>query len=812
MLLKSVRSFLFLLAIVILSISTTVGQEPKVKKIDTCRQDKEKTRQREWMLEKRDADNKGILVGEIKVYDDSMLQQMLNAAQARLLSLQVLDQTGIASKLGAITGANQSISGFALSAQGPPSPTIATTNNGATSSTQTTSSNTTVTGSTPSATLLSSIQNTAGAPVTNVTTTAPSVSVPTVSAPAPSTSLPTSFSGSASDLLNEQMQLTYEIANLRLLLEGSLNDRILIKKDPKGNETRFVKPRVTLGFPITLCPDSRYKNAVAVVEVEIEKADISLAPEEPPAILALLPRDKTYNVASITDKSISIGAGVVTGVSSVAGSFGHGTKTFYVVQDQDTVALTYQPEVHDRIGFLWQFRPVLGANYVKAGLKQTFVQIAFPSVDTGPFGKVYVRTYWRRYDQRHGLTKGIQPGSLREYDLPEEIQYFSLEQSPSAFNQSVFEDLGNGQMLITLKGHFLGATYVRIGSNFLRDGSPGFISEYKQIRFVALISDLATKQVKLVSRDGTESPLAIVPQCQDSKSLPLKITNCTPLSLDDSNTQLIIKLAPVSEGFMGLVHRLIVVIGSRVFGYGDAPIVTEEECSYDNKDKVIQVTIRVTVPTAFLIASPKVIVKALFLDDKYKAEYLLKGLTQGAQVPKLSFLGQSGDAAKFILLGNGCSLDQANVLSPAGIELRPLGTLASPYIRLISFTKDQIKLQKQLVLQMKEGLLFQIPIPSVEFTDTTKPAIKPVAPVSVGDDEVIFQGDGMADLIKVVFNGIELKLTKQEGKMVRVSGLKAAGATEEPKSQTLEFFFKSGKTPVKVEVSIPKSWRRHIRK
>ena len=35
---------------------------------------------------------------------------------------------------------------------------------------------------------------------------------------------------------------------------------------------------------------------------------------EPPAITALLPQEKTYNVAAVTDKQVSIGAGVAMAV------------------------------------------------------------------------------------------------------------------------------------------------------------------------------------------------------------------------------------------------------------------------------------------------------------------------------------------------------------------------------------------------------------------------------------------------------------------------------------------------------------------
>src|SRR5882724_11117321 len=70
-------------------------------------------------IEAREARAQGIDVGKPKVYDDSLLQQMLATAEARLASLQVLDQTSIAAKLGSVTGATQSISSFGLSAMGP---------------------------------------------------------------------------------------------------------------------------------------------------------------------------------------------------------------------------------------------------------------------------------------------------------------------------------------------------------------------------------------------------------------------------------------------------------------------------------------------------------------------------------------------------------------------------------------------------------------------------------------------------------------------------------------------------------------------
>src|SRR5260370_28960205 len=60
----------------------------------------------------------GITVGQPKVYDDALLQQMLQDAEVRLATLQVIDQTEIAKRLGAVTGASQQISSLGLNVQG----------------------------------------------------------------------------------------------------------------------------------------------------------------------------------------------------------------------------------------------------------------------------------------------------------------------------------------------------------------------------------------------------------------------------------------------------------------------------------------------------------------------------------------------------------------------------------------------------------------------------------------------------------------------------------------------------------------------
>ena len=321
----------------------------------------------ERCIRERDEGQNGITVGEPKVYDDALLQQMLRSAEARLAALQVFDQASILSRLGAVTGASQQSSSFGLNVQGPSVPGVTTAT---TLPTQTT------TQATAAGATNSSITTVSGLGTENVTTTQPVFTPPTAPAPPPTLTFPTGFSVSASDILNEQTQLAAEINGLRLLLAGSLSDHYIRNNDIGNELTKF---KTTLGFPITVSPGRQYKDAVAIVEVEVkgeDKKSLSFPPELP-AVTSIIPREKTYNVAAITDKSTSIGGGVATQIIGFSGSWVRGHKTYYLVQDQDTVALTFRPADGEKIGFRWQFRPVLGQQYIKSGLKQTFVQLAF---------------------------------------------------------------------------------------------------------------------------------------------------------------------------------------------------------------------------------------------------------------------------------------------------------------------------------------------------------------------------------------------------------------------------------------------------
>ena len=759
-------------------------------------------RQRERMI-------RGISVEQPRVYDDAMLQQMLQVAEARLAQLQLIDQNSITSRFGAVTGASQRISSFALNVQGLPLPQVVTTDKGATGSTTQTDQTTGATslsqtiapaGTTTQSGLTTgttgTTQSVSGLGTQDVVTTRGQFGPPGATAPSPTTTLPSAgFSVSSSDILNEQMQLTAEINGLRLMLAGDLS----------GHFRRYAtmtKLKTTLGFPITITPDPQYKDKVAVVEVEVERSRPGgrTVQDELPLITALLPREKTYNVASITDKSVSIGGGVATQILGVSGSWLRGHKTYYLVQDQDTVATTFQPTTPERIGFIWEFRPVLGQHYVKAGLKQTFVQLAFDAPDDaeeGEIGKVYVRTYWRDYDRKRGIHKGIVPGSLHVAMQPFEIPRYRLAFDAAAFTGRNLEDIGDGQVLIRLTGRHLPGTYVRIGSRII-NGLPELLHEHQSLRFVAPIGLLATRPVYLVAHDGTESQLTLrgCGKQRDGTTVTYVPNGNPTITPKETNSEVKIKFRRKTETSAGNVQYatppdeidgLVMIVGGRVFGFSQLKRNGDE--------------LTVVLPTADLVANPELSIQKLFpgTDCRPQPESVEASIPP-SQTERLIVLEHTEHYTKFLLLGRG--LDQMAVLSPE--YPRPRLTPVSPTadgtkMRLIVLTDEQLQSNKQILVQRGSEKPFLISIPEIN------PQIAPPKPketISTGADEATVEGDAMKQLEKVSFRGKNVEFEVIDDNSVRLKGLKLLGATSSEMTQRFDFKFKNDPKTKKVEIVV----------
>lgn len=775
------------------------------------------------------ASDTGIFVDIPKIYDDFSLHLMLNAARARLAALQTFDQTGLLSRIGAITGATLQQQAISAQVLGPSLPQTAVTSLGATGSTTAVSN---ATGQTTT--------TVAGLPVQNVTTTSPQMLASAPALPANSAALPSSgFNVSALDALNEMMQLTAEIANLQLLLEGSLSDRYV-----RGH--RLFKPRTTIGFPITVTPQREYKDAVAVVEVEAlnpkKSEGNTIDSGEPPAVTAILPREKTYNVAAITDNMTSIGGGLVSQVISGGFSLLRGRKTYYIVQDQDTLATMHESPDPKTTLFSWEFRPVLGRHYVRPGLKQTFVQLANPIKQTfGCFGMVRITTYWRKYDRKHGVLKEVYPETIRNLDyrpIP------GFDQTP-VFNSLDVKDIGSGQVLATLSAEgqrFLSGVYVRVGNNFYREGSPGFTSEATQIRFVAPASELARHGAYFVLRDGRETPILdprdpedlppLDQSCGIGAAAPQVIVNGRPLAdaplravpsprlavevtaFDASNSILTANLTNLPPE--PALEDYYVVVGGRVFGLSDAPV---ERCGLlppftvspgsPPSRAATQVlpcqgstdgtaTFKVVLPSNLLLGVTQVEVKPLFWKSAYTASAPTDVFRASATSDKAVLLEQTATDALYLLLGN--RLTNAEILSPSTASwANPHGIPQSETLRTFAVSD---KSAKQIVLRKgrdERPIILTLPVSA---SGDAKPSLTVKGSLVVGMDEATVQGDNLDKLRKVRFNETEIRFSlSKDKKSVTLAGLAAARVTAAPQEQELEFEFEDGKK-VGVKVSV----------
>ena len=332
----------------------------------------------------------GIQVGAPKTYDDFSLQLMLRNARNRLVALQAINKTGITGAIGRTAGATVNRLSLGVQALGPSTPARKVRTEG------------------------------------NLVDDSHAEVIPSVvDGPTPTAGLPTSGIGvAAADVLNEMMQLEAQIMGLQLLMEGALSDRYYqVNISGKAGPSSFAKKTVTLGFDISVSPPdrSKYKYAAAEVEVSVRSGNEMLSACAP-SIKTLLPQEKTYNVATITDKGGEVGAGAILGVINAGGSFLWSKKRYFIVQAQDVLAFHNGVDSSERRTgtcesaqssiaaddgdwrkFSWQFRPVLGQKFVRPGLRQVFVQLAFPvKPDSFEIGELKVVTRWRKVNRKTG--------------------------------------------------------------------------------------------------------------------------------------------------------------------------------------------------------------------------------------------------------------------------------------------------------------------------------------------------------------------------------------------------------------------------
>lgn len=254
----------------------------------------------------------GISVGRPKVFDNRTLTLMLESLSDSLRNLQFVDPKALAAAFNLVQGfqtteSTSSVSVTTLPIPGLKQETVTNTGNA----------------------------NAAGNPLPNTTQQTTTKNRDTLTPQPPTLDTTPTFSGfkpnygeNASDLLSDQVNLSYQIFNLRMLLERSLSDRL------EGDEPRL---QAVLGFNVTIDPPRTANDAVAVVEITLiqvadpagtgqsdpaetkpeASADAADKPTTPLSLVAVMPQEKTYNAAALSTKSHAFAGSAVAKIIQV---------------------------------------------------------------------------------------------------------------------------------------------------------------------------------------------------------------------------------------------------------------------------------------------------------------------------------------------------------------------------------------------------------------------------------------------------------------------------------------------------------------
>lgn len=458
----------------------------------------------------------GISVGKPKVFDNRTLTLMLEDLSARLQGVQFIDQKSLAAAFGMLQGFQSSDFTSNVSISTLPTP-------GVTKDVTTTTGNVDSNGK--------ALPDTSK---TDINTTRSSVTpqAPALDAAQTLSGFNPNFGQNPSDLLNDQVNLTYQIFNLRMILEKSLTDRLTI-----NNQTRL---QAVMGFNVTLDPPRTANDAVAVVEITLEAHD-PVPTEDGLSLISVMPMEKSYNSAAVSTKSNAFSGAAVVKMAQVGVSARKRSQVFYIYGDTDTLAYERMvPKQPNKVIFGWMFRPVLGRRSISPGLRQLFALVALPAVDdksdkNNHLVGVKVRTYWEKYDHKtmtsylaNNTNRATEASFWLSFGLAEPQifgkKYVNTADYPDVYVKPthVYEShlrarvrtaswrpAGAKTALVTIDGeNFFTGTSVAIGDKVLATPTDGLIIKSNEtLDVLTTIDTLATGPGEIVSRYGAAVPI-----------------------------------------------------------------------------------------------------------------------------------------------------------------------------------------------------------------------------------------------------------------------------------------------------------------
>ena len=350
------------------------------------------------------------------------------------------------------------------------------------------------------------------------------------------------FGSAAGDVLADQMNLAYQIINLRVLNERALSDRL---------QNGVARLQVVLGFQVSINPPSYAQDCVAVAEIELKLPGGA----EPISVVAMIPQEKTYNAATLSSSSDSLDGSVVSAPWRIGAALGRKQNNIFLHRDSDTVAFERNLGVYGGAfglrrrknvdpaltAFGWEFRPVLGRRSVSPGARQMLAVVSLPLEDSFPDGEnvppeaqtvptlaVRTQTYWRRYHRRQQTTSirlglwPLPPSGPRTV----ESTWYNIPVLRTADIQNYlgpriarvdWTDASGGAAIVLVEGaNFFGGTEVTIGGARYRAGDDNLVLKSEgAMEIHTTIAALAKGDAVLSGRYGASTPLLANPPGDD---------------------------------------------------------------------------------------------------------------------------------------------------------------------------------------------------------------------------------------------------------------------------------------------------------
>jgi hypothetical protein len=758
----------------------------------------------------------GITVGPGKIFDTTALKKMLNDTATQLASLSGFNTSSIIGAFGNLQGLTRDTSYLGVQVTTAPLPGVTSTSAGGltTNGTGTTTvpvpgnpgtvtvqcpdgslptigtggvqgciaapSGTNVLGSSSAITTVpaGTSQQTNGTTVNqqNSQTTTANSFAPTIPVVPASTAFvaPTNIGIASADVLAEQVQLNSQITTLRLLLQGASSDQYLTA----GTRPTATRAQTTLGFSVSIDPPRQFKHAVAEVRIIVvpppERADIS--------IMNLLPSEKTYNVAKVTSNQYSFGAGVTIEAIGVGVNTGRSRDRLYLAKDTDTVALQFKgPGVAllDELSscglkgvgngatvFGWQFKPVLGEEYVKSGQRQVFAQLALPAGLNEEYDPiVFVQTVWRAYD----LKKQVVGAVYEESCSMETDRNGIMLLNPVLVRDMNITDIGSGQIRLTANGDFF-APGLAIRSGAVSVSPTSFDGTNLEV-FASVHDILQSGDIRIVTQNGIKQPFATTTDPAKRSTCGIAEADMTAVPRSDGNSKVHLR---VKLGASNIIRddedglpQPFVLIGSQVYGVQENPFLSSSncrqaairsgvlpsaECNYDflaptsvlrnAQNFVVQDpswdSFRKTGTITFAPSFDKLAIASTTTSDDKSAGTNVTVLTiSGFEFDRFDLPCDRPYCLK-VCVGDTCSLASAfKIFSPneAAISLTNDKTVKPKNIRfIVSESKDSLGTEWDLALPKSE--------------DSTKPSVSP-AYLYKGDSQTVTVSSGDVDFSTV---------------------------------------------------------------